>query len=112
KQSAAPKYNTLMYSTASDTESLDAQLPHGQPYARILMAIYDGVVEYDPKTMEPMPAIAENWELTKDGTEYLFHLRRNAKFSNGDPITANDFVYTIRRGFSPELASRNASLGY
>jgi oligopeptide transport system substrate-binding protein len=37
---------------------------------------------------------------------------RTGKFSNGDPITANDFVFTIRRGFKPELASRNASLGY
>jgi oligopeptide transport system substrate-binding protein len=76
------------------------------------MALYEGLIEYDPKTMEPVPAIAESWELSHDGTEYLFHLRHNAKFSNGDPITANDFVYSIRRGFSPELASRNASLGY
>ncbi len=79
---------------------------------RILIALYDGLVEYDPKTMEPIPSIAESWELSPDGTEYPFHLRHNAKFSNGDPITANDFVYSLRRGFSPELASRNASLGY
>ena len=62
--------------------------------------------------MEPIPALAENWEVSKDGTEYLFHLRHNGRFSNGDPITANDFVWTIRRNFSPELASRNAYLGY
>jgi oligopeptide transport system substrate-binding protein len=62
--------------------------------------------------MDPIPALAESWEVKEGGTEYIFHLRKNGKFSNGDPITANDFVYTIRRGFKPELASRNASLGY
>ena len=77
-----------------------------------MMAMYDGLVEYHPKTMEPIPAIAESWEMSPDGTEYMFHLRKNAKFSNGDPITAKDFVYTFRRGLSPELASRNANLAY
>ncbi|HEY0459031.1 MAG TPA: peptide ABC transporter substrate-binding protein [Pyrinomonadaceae bacterium] len=108
----APTDNTLRYITGSEPESLDPQVPNGQPEARLLMALYEGLVEYHPKTMEPIPAIAKSWEVSKDGTEYLFYLRDNAKFSNGDPITAQDFVYTIRRGFSPELASRNASLGY
>jgi oligopeptide transport system substrate-binding protein len=85
---------------------------NSQPDSRIYIALFDGLVEYDPKTMEPIPALAESWDVSKDGTEYLFHLRKNGKFSNGDPITANDFVYTLRRGFSPELASRNAYLGY
>ena len=62
--------------------------------------------------MEPIPAIAERWEPSSDGTEYLFHLRKNAKFSNGDPITAKDFVYSFRRAVSPELAARNAILAY
>lgn len=108
----APKENTLKYISGSEPESLDPQVANGQPEARIYMAIYDGLVEYHPKTMEPIPAIAESWEISKDGTEYLFHLRRNAKFSDGTPITAKDFVYTFRRALSPELASRSASFGY
>jgi len=111
-QTVAPKNNVLRYISGSEPESLDPAVPNGQPEARILMSIYEGLIEYHPKTLEPIPAIAESWEVGPDGTEYLFHLRNNAKFSNGDPITAKDFVYTIRRGFSPELASRNASLGY
>lgn len=111
-QTAAPTDNTLRYVTGSEPESLDPALPNGQPEARLLMALYDGLIEYHPKTMEPIPGLAESWEISEDGTEYIFHIRKNGKFSNGEPITAKDFVYTLRRGFKPELASRNASLGY
>lgn len=107
-----PKENVMRYITGSEPESLDPQVPNGQPEARLLMAIYDGLIEYHPKTMEPMPGIAETWEISEDGTEYLFHLRQNAKFSDGTPITANDFVYSFRRALSPELASRSANFGY
>jgi len=111
-QTAAPTDNVLRYVTGSEPESIDPQVGTGQPEARIYLAIYDGLVEYHPKTMEPIPSIAESWEVGKDGTEYLFHLRKNAKFSNGDPIKANDFVYSFRRSLSPEVASRNAILAY
>lgn len=111
-QTAAPTDNVLRYVSGGEIESLDPAITNSQPDARILIGLYDGLVEYHPKTMEPIPGIAESWETSADGTEYLFRLRKNARFSNGDPITAHDFVYTIRRGFSPELASRNASLGY
>ena len=108
----APSENVLRYVTGSEPESLDPALPNGQPEARILMALYDALIEYHPMTLDPIPGIAESWEVKEGGTEYIFRLRKNAKFSNGDPITAHDVVYTIRRGFKPELASRNASLGY
>ena len=111
-QTVAPKENVLRYITGSEPESLDPALPNGQPEARILMALYDGLVEYHPVTLDPIPGVAESWEIKEGGTEYIFNLRRNAKFSNGDPIKAQDFVYTLRRGFAPKLASRNASLGY
>ncbi len=107
-----PSDNVVRYVTGSEPESLDPQVGTGQPEARIYLAIYDGLVEYHPKTMEPIPAIAESWETGTDGTEYLFHLRKNAKFSNGEPITSKDFVYSFRRALSPELASRNAILAY
>ena len=111
-QTVAPSENVLRYITGSEPESLDPALPNGQPEARILIALYDALIEYHPVTLDPIPGLAESWEVNKGGTEYIFHLRRTGKFSNCDPIKAQDFVYTIRRGFDPKLASRNASLGY
>ncbi|HZT59600.1 MAG TPA: peptide ABC transporter substrate-binding protein [Pyrinomonadaceae bacterium] len=107
-----PEGQVLRYVTGSEPESLDPQMSSGQPEARIDMALYDGLAEYHPKTMEPIPSIAERWVTNEDASEFVFFLRHDAKFSDGSPITANDFVYTIRRGFNPELASRLAYLGY
>ena len=107
-----PKENVLRYSSGSEPESLDPQIPSGQPEARVLMALFEGLVESDPKDMSPIPAIAERWEFTPNLDEYIFHLRKNAKWSDGTPITAKDFVYSNRRGFAPETISRTAALGY
>lgn len=107
-----PAGNTLRYISGSEPESLDPQLGTGQPEARVYMALYEGLVEYEPKTMEPKPELATKWDISPDGMEYTFQLRKDAKWSNGDPITANDFVYTFRRGFDPDNAFRNANLGY
>lgn len=107
-----PKGNVLRYITGSEPESLDPAIPTGQPEARLVMAIYDGLVEYDPRTMQPIPGIAERWEIGQENTEYIFHLRKNARFSNGDPITAHDFVYTFRRALEPSLAAKNAYLAH
>ncbi|HEY8187810.1 MAG TPA: peptide ABC transporter substrate-binding protein [Pyrinomonadaceae bacterium] len=105
-----PQRNILRYVTGDEPESLDPQGTTGQPEGRIFMALYEGLVEYHPKTMEPIPAIAETWQVNNDSSEFVFHLRRNARWSNGDGITANDFVYSFRRGVAPETASRNANL--
>jgi oligopeptide transport system substrate-binding protein len=107
-----PRENVLRYVSGSEPESIDPQIPIGQNEARICMALYEGLAEYDPKSSQPIPALAESWEVNKDWSEVVFHLRRNGRFSNGDPITARDFVYTIRRGVTPSVGARYASLAY
>ena len=107
-----PDRDILRYVTGDEPESLDPSVSTGQPEARIYMALYDGLVEYDPKTLHPIPAMAERWDVNNDSSEFTFHLRNNGRWSNGDPIDANDFVYSFRRALSPELASRNAYLAY
>ncbi len=107
-----PADNVMRYVSGSEPESLDPAVPTGQPEARVLLALYDGLVEYHPKTMEPIPSLAQSWKISEDQTEYTFQLRPGAKFSNGDPITAHDFVNSFRRAISPELASKNGYLSY
>ncbi|MEQ1603458.1 MAG: peptide ABC transporter substrate-binding protein [Pyrinomonadaceae bacterium] len=107
-----PANNTLRYVSGSEPETLDPQISDGQPEARIYMAIYEGLVECDPKDQQPIPAIAKSWEASPNLDEFVFHLRDNAKWSDGKPITARDFVYSMRRGFSPETISRTAQLGF
>ncbi len=107
-----PEGQVLRYVSGSEPESLDPHLSTGQPEGRIYMSLYEGLVEYHPKTMEPIPAIAERWDINSDFSELVFHLRKNARWSNGDPITARDFVYSFRRGLAPETAARAANLAY
>ena len=107
-----PARNVLRYVTGDEPESLDPVVSNGQPEARIYMALYEGLVEYDPKTLEPKPALATRWRPNNDSSEFTFYLRNNGRWSNGDPIDANDFVYSFRRVLSPQVASRNAYMAY
>lgn len=107
-----PAGQVMRYVSGSEPESLDPQMSTGQPEARLYMALYEGLTEYHPVTSEPIPAIAERWEANADSSEFIFYLRKDARWSNGEPITAQDFVYSFRRGLAPELASRSAYMAY
>src|ERR1044072_7411377 len=107
-----PPGQTLRYISGAEPESLDPQMSSGQPEARIAISMFEGLLEYHPKTLGPIPGIAVDWKWNDDASEFVFYLRHNAKFSNGEPITARDFVYTVRRGLRPQLASRVAFMAY
>ncbi|RPI90613.1 MAG: hypothetical protein EHM40_17905, partial [Chloroflexi bacterium] len=66
--------------------------------------IFSGLVSFDP-ALNLTPDLAESWEVSPDGTIYTFHLRENAKFHDGRPVTAQDVVYSWERAASPELES-------
>ncbi|MGE5374090.1 MAG: peptide ABC transporter substrate-binding protein, partial [Bacteroidota bacterium] len=69
--------------------------------------VYSGLVSLDPN-LNLVPDLAESWEVSADGTVYTFHLRQNAKFHNGKPVTAQDVIYSWERAASPKLASDTA----
>ena len=60
------------------------------------------------KNLNPEPGTAERWETSEDGLVWKFHLREDAKWSNGDPVTANDFVQSYQRMLTPSLGSQYA----
>jgi oligopeptide transport system substrate-binding protein len=103
-----PKQNILRYVSGDEPASLDPAMSIGQPEARLYLALYEGLVEYNPKTLAPEPALAERWHINNDSSEFTFHLRHNGRWSNGDPIDASDFVYSFRRALAKETASPNA----
>ena len=103
-----PSQDIFRYVTGDEPASLDPVMGNGQPEARIYLALYEGLVEYNPKTLAPEPALAERWHVNNDSSEFTFHLRNTGRWSNGDPIDANDFVYSFRRALAKKTASPNA----
>ncbi|MEO8481073.1 MAG: peptide ABC transporter substrate-binding protein [Acidobacteriota bacterium] len=107
-----PAGQELRYISGSEPESLDPHISTGQPEARIFLALYDGLTEIHPLTSVPIPSMAERWESSIGNTEFVFHLRANLRWSDGTPITADDFVWSLRRGLAPALAARAAYMAY
>ncbi len=66
--------------------------------------LYSGLVSFDPR-LNLTPDLAETWEISPDGTVYTFHLRKNAKFHDGRPVTAQDVLYSWTRAANPDLQS-------
>ena len=76
-------------------------------HVRIIADFTDGLMQMDADG-QPIPAIAESYDLSEDGTVYTFHLREDAVWSNGDPVTAADFVFGWQRAVDPAVASEYA----
>ena len=95
-----------------EPKALDPHIVTGIAEERILSALFEGLVNLDLRTLEPLPGVAEAWGLSHDGTRYTFYLRGDARWSNGDPVTAKDFVYAWRRILTPGLAAEYAYLLY
>ena len=77
---------------------------------RLAMGLFEGLIAYDPKTVEPRPGVAETWETSADGLTWTFHLRRNARWSNGDPVTSKDFLFAWKRALTPSSLCQYLSL--
>ena len=96
------------FNNGSEPETLDPHKMTGVPEHTLALALFEGLTTHDPKTLAPLPGVAEKWEVSDDGLTYTFHLRKNAKWSNGDPVTAADFTYSWERALSPSTASEYA----
>src|SRR6478609_8166005 len=103
----------MVYNRGSggDPETLDSQKTSTVVESDILLDLYEGLVTYDAKA-QIVPGVAESWSANDDGTVYTFKLRPNAKWSNGDPVKAQDFVFSFRRLMNPETGAKYANILY
>ena len=90
-----------------EIELLDPPLITAQATSRVAYAVFEGLTAFDQKG-EVVPGVAERWDISGDGRRYTFHLRHNAQWSNGDPLRAEDFLYSWRRALLPATASEYA----
>jgi oligopeptide transport system substrate-binding protein len=96
----------------AEPESLDPAIITGQADMRIVRGFFEGLMRQDPVTARAEPALAQSYEVSPDGKIYTFHLRTNLVWSTGEPILAEDVVYSWIRALSPDLASEYAGQLY
>ncbi len=101
----APAPKVLRVLNQSEVQTLDPAKISWMVDIRAADLLFDGLTQFDPKTLKPIPCIATSWDVSLDGKTYTFHLRRNARWTNGDPVTARDFVYSWKRILQPETAA-------
>lgn len=94
----------LKRGNGAEPQSLDPQISEGVPASHIQRDLFEGLVAEDPNA-KVVPGVAESWELAEDGLSYTFKLRSNAVWTNGESVTANDFVYAYRRAVDPATGS-------
>jgi len=95
-EATPPRKQEFRWSNGKMPKSFDPALASAPPETDIARAVFDGLTDLDTKTLNESPALAEKWESSADFKTWTFHLR-NANWSNGDPITASDFVRSWKR---------------
>ena len=78
-------------------QTFDPAFAAAPPDTDLVRALFEGLTDYDPQTLAPVPAVAKHWESANDGRTWTFYLRENARWSNGDAVVAKDFVDSWRR---------------
>ncbi|HZI17168.1 MAG TPA: peptide ABC transporter substrate-binding protein [Pyrinomonadaceae bacterium] len=92
-----PRSQELRWSSGGLPRVFDPARAAAPPDTDAVRALYEGLTDYEPKTLRPIPAVAREWETEDDGRTWLFRLREDARWSNGDAVTARDFVRSWRR---------------
>ncbi len=107
KPASGAAIKILHFGNGAEPQDIDPQTVTGVPEHRIHLTFFEGLVAADPQ-QKVTPGVAEKWEISPDGLVYTFHLRADAKWSNGEPVTAHDFVGSYKRMLTPELGAEYA----
>jgi len=92
-----PKTQEFRWSNGGLPQTFDPAFAAAPPDTDAVRALFEGLTDYDPKTLAPVPAVATRWESSNDGRVWTFYLRDNARWSNGEKVTAHDFVRSWER---------------
>ncbi|KWU57383.1 peptide ABC transporter substrate-binding protein [Bacillus mycoides] len=107
KSDVEAKKQVLNVTVSEEIPSLDTTKTMDGTSAHVMQNIFEGLYVIDDQD-NPTPAIAKSFERSENGKKYTFDLRKDAKWSNGDSVTANDFMFAWRRAVSHETASQYA----
>jgi hypothetical protein len=101
----AAREQVFRINNTAEPESLDPGIVTGMPEHRILSNLFEGLTTTDPKDLSPSPGMAASWTLSRDGLVYTFTLR-DVRWTDGKPVTAQDFVYAWERILNPRATDR------
>ncbi len=102
----------LYIGIGTEPEGLDPHIVTGVPEHYVLLSLFEGLTTVHPKTLEVEPGVARSWDISEDGLRYTFHLDPAARWSNGDPLTAEDFLFSYERMLTPAMGAPYAYMLY
>lgn len=108
----ASERGLLLVGNGAEPRDLDPQVTTSLSAFRIHTALFEGLVTLRGPELTPGPGVATHWEVSEDGFMYTFHLRKDARWSNGEPVTAEDFRFSYQRILSPDFGAEYANLLY
>ena len=100
------------FGNGSEPQGIDPHIVTGVPEHHILISLCEGLTIANPDGGPNLPGVAESWTISDDGKEYIFYLNKNAKWSNGEVMTADDFVWSWMRILTPSLGSQYPDMLY
>jgi oligopeptide transport system substrate-binding protein len=106
---AAFAETSLTYVVNNESDTFDPGTTNETFAAPIIGNTFEGLVKHAPDGAV-VPALAESWDISEDGLTYTFNLRKDAKWSDGKPVTANDFVYAWKRVLTPASGAKNTAM--
>lgn len=95
----------LTFVLSNEPDGIDPGVTNNSFAQYVLINCFEGLVTYD-EAGSVVPGNAESWDISEDGTVYTFHLRQGLKWSDGSPLTAEDYVYSYQRVLTPETAAQ------
>ncbi len=102
----------LHYGNGSEPQGLDPHVVTGVPENHIVRAIFEGLAVKNPWTLEPEPGVAQSWDISEDGLVYTFHINPEARWSNGESMSAEDYVWSWQRALNPQMGNQYAYMLY